>query len=129
DVLHQEDATRAAGHGDRVRLQHGFFERLDGADVRFRSALTYRDAEGRARQVDIRSGRDAVRGDQIAQALPRHDHDVERRTTRELRGDGLRSAALRGAGASRDLDAARALELWQEFLVRTAEAAGDDHFQ
>ena len=56
-------------------------------------------------------------GDQAGEAFPRKDDDVGGHMARELRLDGLRSAALRRTGAGGDRDAGRALEQRDELFV------------
>ena len=116
------------GTATSFAFSHHLLEGFDGADVGFGSPRAHRHAERRSRQVHVRSGGDPVRRDQLREAFPGQDDHVGRHAARELRPDGLRPRSLRRAGAGRDLDARRALELRQELLVRAGEAARDQDF-
>ncbi len=129
DFLHEEDAARAARHRDHARLEHDSLEGIDAAHIGLGCARAHRDADRGSREVGVGAGLDAALGDQLGEAFAREDDDVARHAAGELRLDGLRAAALRGAGASVHLDAGGALEFRDELLVRTRESAGDEDLQ
>ena len=49
------------------------------------------------RKIDVRAGGDPVCGNQAVEALARKDHHIGLLAAGELRADGLRPVALRGA--------------------------------
>jgi hypothetical protein len=125
--LASKNAAGAARHGDGAGAQRDLPEGFDRAHVRLGSAPPHRHAQGCAREVDVRPFGDAVGGHELREAFPGQDDDVGRHAARQLRRDGLRPRALRGAGAGRDLEACGALELRQLPLAGTGEAAGNQH--
>ena len=124
-IVLEPDAAGAAGHGDQFGFQQNLLEGVDAAHVGSRGPRTHRDAEGHLREIDVGSGGDPVRGDQLGKAFPRHDHHVGVHAASELSRDRVRPGSLRRARPGRDRDAARPLEFRQQRLVGAGEPAGD----
>jgi hypothetical protein len=107
----QVDAAGARRDRDYPRAQQRLLEGLDGADVRLSRPRAHRRTDGRSRKIDVRSGGDPARGDQLAETLPREDHHVGGHAAAKLGRDGFRALSLRGTGQRGDGDSGRALEL------------------
>src|SRR5262249_40450593 len=128
-IVRKPDTARAPGDRDGFGLEQDLFEGLDGARVGLWSSRPHRHAEGYSRKIDIRSGGDPLRCDQLTEALPRENHHVGRHAAGELRGNRLRPCSLRRTRSCGDLDPARPLEFRQQLLVRATESAGYQNVQ